>query len=69
MDAKPLKAVDDALVQEVVETTGAHERTVLRRLAGLPVRGAAGRAVDAALRARGFERPTQSDSDPPPRAA
>ncbi len=41
--------VIDELVSEVVRATGADPRSVIKRLAGLPVRGAAGRCVDVAL--------------------
>lgn len=46
----------DALVDAVVADTDADRRSVIRRLAGLPVRGAAGLAIDRALAARGLRR-------------
>lgn len=41
------------LVTEIANDTGAHPRTIVRRIAGLNVAGAAGRAIDRALEARG----------------
>jgi hypothetical protein len=44
--------VDDALVAAVARDADVDERSVIRRLAGLPVRGRAGRRIDRALQAR-----------------
>ena len=46
--------VNEKLVISVADETSADRRSVTKRLAGLPVRGAAGRAIDRALAARGF---------------
>jgi hypothetical protein len=43
------------LVREIAQETGADERSVTKRLAGVPVRGGLGRAIDAALERRGLE--------------
>jgi predicted transcriptional regulator len=42
------------LVDEIAAELGADRRTIIKRLAGLPVRGGIGRAIDNALRARGY---------------
>lgn len=49
--------VTQQLVREVAAETGAHHQSVTRRIAGLPVQGAAGRAIDRALRERGIVPP------------
>jgi hypothetical protein len=41
--------VDDELVAALAEQASADRRSVVRRLAGLPVRGLAGRRIDAAI--------------------
>jgi hypothetical protein len=43
--------VDDALVATLAQAADVDERSVIRRLAGLPVRGRAGRRIDRALQA------------------
>jgi hypothetical protein len=43
------------LVEKIARVTGADQRTVLKRLAGIPVRGAAGPAIDAALDREGIQ--------------
>ena len=48
--------IDDALVAAIAAEADADDRTVVRRLAGLPVRGRPGRRVDAALAKRGLLR-------------
>jgi hypothetical protein len=53
------------LVRKVVRLTGADERSVIKRLAGMRVRGAAGRAIDAALEREGFHGPVESESGRP----
>jgi len=49
-------AIDDDLVADIAKEAHADERSVLRRLAGLHVRGRAGERIDAALAARQPER-------------
>lgn len=44
--------VDDNFVAEVATETDTDHRSVVRRLAGLPVKGRAGRRIDAALARR-----------------
>ncbi len=44
-----LRAIDDAIVAALAREADVDERTVIRRLAGLPVRGRAGRRIDRAL--------------------
>ena len=41
--------VDDALVDRVAQEADTDRRSVIRRLAGLPVRGRAGRRIDQVL--------------------
>jgi hypothetical protein len=45
-------AITDALVSELVDRSETCERTVLRRLLDLPVRGRAGARVDREIAAR-----------------
>jgi hypothetical protein len=45
--------VTEEIVEKIAESVGAHPRTVARRVAGLPVRGVAGRVIDRALERRG----------------
>lgn len=45
----PRRVITDAMITELATEADVDERTVLRRLAGLPVRGRPGRRVDAAL--------------------
>lgn len=49
-------AIDDDLVADIAREARADERSVLRRLAGLHVRGRAGERIDAALAVRHPER-------------
>jgi hypothetical protein len=44
--------IDDAIVQEIAREASADPRSVVRRLAGLPVRGLAGERIDRALARR-----------------
>lgn len=46
--------VTDALVRDIATETDTHDRSVVRILAGLPVRGGSGRRIKRALEARGF---------------
>jgi hypothetical protein len=43
--------IDDAFVDRVSREADADRRSVTRRLAGLPVKGRAGRRIDAAIAA------------------
>lgn len=52
-DAPARRAIDDAFVDEIAAETISHRNTVIKRLAGLEVRGIRGRAIDAALAKRG----------------
>jgi hypothetical protein len=54
MSPKPLCSITDRDVGEISEETGADRRSVIRYWAGLPVRGAAGRAIGAAFLRRGL---------------
>jgi hypothetical protein len=45
--------ITDELIRDVAEDAGAAERSVMRRILGLRVRGRAQKRVDAALAARG----------------
>lgn len=47
-------AITDDEVRDIAAATRAHEKTVLRRLVGLPVRGRVAKDVDDALIARGL---------------
>lgn len=49
--------IDDNTIRDVVESASAHERSVYRRLLGLPVRGRAGDRVDRELARRGIRLP------------
>jgi hypothetical protein len=42
-------SIDDAAIARIADRASVDPRTVIRRLAGLPVRGRAGARVDAAL--------------------
>lgn len=53
-DAQCTPPVTDALVDEVATATYADPRSVVRRLAGLPVRGRRGEAIDRELETRGI---------------
>jgi len=46
--------VDDATIDEVAREVRTTERTVMRRLLGLPVRGRVGIEIDLALSERGL---------------
>jgi hypothetical protein len=48
----PPTKVDDKLVEEIANEADTDKRSVIRRLAGLEVRGRAGRRIDAALAKR-----------------
>lgn len=53
LTAKPADPAELAgLVEAIVAATGADKRSVIKRLAGLEVRGAAGRAIDRAIAER-----------------
>jgi len=54
--------VTDDEVRGVASATRSHEKSVLRRIVGLPVRGRVAGDIDAELARRGIERAT-----PPPR--
>jgi hypothetical protein len=58
-------------LREITNATKASEVTILRRVVGLPVRGAAGPAVDRELSRRGLllTAAQSPGSDPPKRAA
>jgi hypothetical protein len=60
-----------ALVKYIAERTGADQRTVVKALAGLPVRGAAGRSIAREMRDLGVDATsvTFPNAPPPPRAA
>ena len=47
--------ITESLILEIVDETGADPRSVTKRLAGLRVRGAAGRSIDRALTERGID--------------
>jgi hypothetical protein len=47
---KLLAPVDDEAIARIAERASADERSVMRRLVGLPVRGKCGRRVDDAIR-------------------
>jgi hypothetical protein len=47
------------LVTEVAAEADTDERSVVKRLAGLPVRGRAGPRIDRALERRGLRRPAK----------
>jgi hypothetical protein len=53
-DAQCTPRVNDDLVEDVAKATYADPRSVVRRLAGLPVRGRRGEAIDRELVARGL---------------
>jgi hypothetical protein len=44
--------IDDSVVADIAREADVDERTVIRRLAGLPVRGRPGRRIDRVLHAR-----------------
>lgn len=56
----------DAIVNEIAEEADADPRTVIRALAGLPVRGRAGKRVEQALKKRGLIREPQVRSQRSP---
>jgi hypothetical protein len=56
----------DADVRAIAAETAADPRTVIRRLAGLPVRASIARSLDRAIAER---LGTAAPSSPPPRAA
>lgn len=49
MHVRHPQPVTDELVDEIARLSGGDRRTVIRRLAGLQVRGAAGRSIDDAI--------------------
>ncbi len=62
----PRPTITEDTIQDICARTKVTEPTVLRRLLGLPVRGAALRQlVDAELHARGLAPATCADSNPP----
>jgi hypothetical protein len=62
MKQRNLCPIDDTVVADLAREADVDERTVIRRLAGLRVRGRAGRRVDRVLQARMAATP---DSKPP----
>ena len=44
-------AIDDAAIDEIAKTVRCHRQSVLRRLAGLPVRGRVSADIDTAIAA------------------
>ena len=64
--AAPDAIVTDEIVDEIATEVRADRKTVIRRLAGLPVRGRVGADIDRALAAR---RPHHAPSSPPNREA
>jgi len=50
----PGLSITDQTVQTIAERAAADPRSVVRRLAGLPVRGRAGARIDRELQARGL---------------
>ncbi len=50
-----MSALTDALVDDVAQQLGRDPRTVIRVLAGLPVRGRSGEAIRRELEARGVQ--------------
>jgi hypothetical protein len=49
--------ISEEQLRDIAKTTGARDVTILRRLVGLPVRGAAAFAVDSELARRGVVHP------------
>lgn len=64
-DERPGASIDDATVRALADRACVDARSVVRRLAGLPVRGRAGARIDAALE----EWRTRASASPPERAA
>ncbi|MFO0735749.1 MAG: hypothetical protein U0270_07715 [Labilithrix sp.] len=52
--AGPAAPITDDFVEDVAKTIHGDPRSVIRRLAGLPVRGRRGEAIDRELVARGI---------------
>jgi len=58
--------INDAVVREIAEEADTDERSVVRRIAGLPVRGRAGKRIDRILASRlGDEAPVTSERGEP----
>jgi len=56
----PALRIDDALIDAVAAEADADPRSVVRRIAGLDVKGRAGRRIDTVLMRRGLARgPTE----------
>lgn len=54
-DSPPLpSSLDDSAVDAIAKEASAHPHSVVRRLAGLPVRGLAGQRIDCELAKRGL---------------
>ena len=54
IDRNERPMITDALVDAVADAVDADSRSVVRRLAGLPVRGRRGEAIDRELSRRGL---------------
>lgn len=63
-NAKHSREISDELIDAIAVETGADRRSVVRRFAGLPVRGAAGRAIDSAIASRGLRHMDREDRTP-----
>ena len=67
--------IDDELIERIARDADADPRSVVRRLAGLPVRGRAGRRIDGVISKAVARAPQASAPDedngsiPPPQAA
>lgn len=67
-----MAAPTDALVFDIAEKLGRDHRTVIRVIAGLPVRGRASEAIRRELRARGVQQAVwaaNNNASPPPSSA
>jgi hypothetical protein len=60
-DTPSTEPIDDSTVEEIANAADADKRSVVRRLARLPVKGRAGRRIDRILAARGL---LQSEAAP-----
>jgi hypothetical protein len=54
--------IDDELVDSIAEEADVDARSVVRRLAGLPVRGRIGRRIDLVLCKRGLARGASAEA-------
>jgi hypothetical protein len=57
MTHQPHTTITDAIILEIADAAAADHRSVLRRIAGLPVRGRRSDIIDRELRARGLIAP------------